>query len=556
MIRKFCATVVLGIATGAIGPFGTQICSAQKTVHRTPLDEYVHRPDDAFEWRVVSDQAVEGGRHYVIEVVSQRWLTPEEVDRTEWRHWLLMVVPEHRRTDIGLLWIGSGSNRSDAPSGPDERLQAIARATRTVVAEVKMVPNQPLVFHGDGQGRYEDDLIAYTWDQFLKTGDSRWPARNAMVKSAVRAMDVVSELTGRDKTSPQVQRFVVAGASKRGWTTWLTGAIDSRVIAIAPIVIDVLNVEPNIRHHFAAYGFWAPSVGDYVEHGITQRLDHPRMPELIRLVDPFAYRERLEKPKLILNASGDQFFPPDSSHYYFDELLGTKHVRYVPNADHGLKGTNAVDSLIAWYWAIVEGRPLPDLSWELGDGNRLAVYSGIEPTAVRLWQAHNAEARDFRLEAIGRAYQPRALVPAKEMAIPLQTPDRGWTASFVELEYDIGAPVPLVLSTEVFILPDVLPFAGKRPDLPPSITLRCRIDPAVARKIAGEPMPAEVAEWVDDPRISFAAGDSERAILQMNWVPKGRFEPSAEAVAAWLGGLGGDALDFRLESGRAEPLGP
>ena len=36
-------------------------------------------------------------------------------------------------------------------------------------------------------------------------------------------------------------------------------------------------------------------------------------------------------PKFMLNASGDQFFLPDSSQFYFDDLRGEKHLRYVPN---------------------------------------------------------------------------------------------------------------------------------------------------------------------------------------------------------------------------------
>lgn len=29
--------------------------------------------------------------------------------------------------------------------------------------------------------------------------------------------------------------------TQRGWTTWLTGAVDKRVVAIVPVVMDELN---------------------------------------------------------------------------------------------------------------------------------------------------------------------------------------------------------------------------------------------------------------------------------------------------------------------------
>jgi PhoPQ-activated pathogenicity-related protein len=106
-----------------------------------------------------------------------------------------------------------------------------------------MAPNQPLVLHHDGVPRKEDDFIAYTWDQFLKTGDETWPARLPMVKSAVRAMDCVQELLASDQGGRvPIEKFVVAGGSKRGWTTWCTAAVDQRVAAIIPVVVDVVNV--------------------------------------------------------------------------------------------------------------------------------------------------------------------------------------------------------------------------------------------------------------------------------------------------------------------------
>ncbi|MFO0942292.1 MAG: PhoPQ-activated protein PqaA family protein, partial [Pirellulales bacterium] len=254
---------------------------AQAQPKETPLDRYVNKPDPSFSWKVVSTKNVEGLTLVTMDVVSQNWLTPDKVNRTEWRHWVTVAFPSKVKSNIGFLMIGGGSNKDTTPPNPDDRILQIAKATGTAVAELKMVPNQPLIFHNDGVSRTEDDLIGYTWDQFLKTGDPEWPARNPMVKSAVRAMDAITEMmASEDGGKQKVDKFVVAGGSKRGWTTWITGAVDKRVVGIIPIVIDVVNVNTSMQHHFAAYGFWAPAVGNYVQHSIMQRMDHPKIKDL------------------------------------------------------------------------------------------------------------------------------------------------------------------------------------------------------------------------------------------------------------------------------------
>ena len=142
----------------------------------------------------------------------------------------------------------------------------IALTTQSVVVELRNVLTIRVVFANDGgRERVEDEMIAYTWDKFLRTGDERWPARLPMTKAVVRAMDAVTAFCAKPPAgaAAAIDRFVVAGASKRGWTTWTTAAVDKRVVAIVPIVIDVLNVEPSFDHHYRAYGFYAPSVKDY-----------------------------------------------------------------------------------------------------------------------------------------------------------------------------------------------------------------------------------------------------------------------------------------------------
>jgi PhoPQ-activated pathogenicity-related protein len=464
-----------GWIAGGLVLIGTRIVTAQSGLAREPfvtplnqeltaLDRYVTTPDPSYQWQVVFTQTSLEGTAYTVELTSQTWLTSEEVDRPIWKHWLTVIRPKNATSNTALLYIGGGSNGGEAPEKPEARLTQIATATQSVVAELRMVPNQPLIFHQDGVPRKEDDLIAYTWDQFLKTGDDRWPARLPMVKSVVRAMDAVQELFGQDNDpNHQIDQFVVAGGSKRGWTTWMTAAVDQRVVAIAPIVIDVLNVDVSMRHHYSAYGFWAPAIGDYVRHEIMQRRNWPRYADLIQLEDPFAYRDRLTMPKCVINATGDQFFCPDSSQFYFDELPGEKHLSYVPNGDHSLDGTKALETLIAFHYAIVHDIPRPTCTWEYDVQGNLSVKCSQPPDRVTLWQAGNANARDFRVETIGRAYRGRELKASSDGSFDarLEAPNEGWTASFVQCEFDIGAPVPLRLSTNVKVLPDELPYVDK-----------------------------------------------------------------------------------------------
>ena len=445
----------------------TVVCSLVGTLRseETGLDKYITKPDASYSWKVVKTIPGPGLTTFVIDMKSQTWRTKEEVDRTLWQHWLVVARPDNVTADTALLFIGGGRNGGDPPQGPDERIMKLAMGSQSVVATLTMIPNQALTFNGDGKPRVEDDLIAYTWEQYFKTGDPTWPARNPMAKSAVRAMDTITALMASQQGGQRtVDKFMVAGGSKRGWTTWITGAVDKRVVAISPIVIDVLNVQESMRHHYAAYGFWAPSVGDYVEHKIFQRLGTPEMAELQRLVDPFFYRDRLTMPKFILNASGDQFFLPDSSQFYFADLKGDKYLRYVPNADHSLGDTDAVESLLAFYLTVLHKKQRPQIDWSFEEDGSIRVVSKVAPAQVLLWQATNPQARDFRVESLGKKYTSSVLQTQEDgVYVGRVAPAKGWTAFFVELTYDIGEKVPFKLTTAVRVVPDTLPFADKDP---------------------------------------------------------------------------------------------
>ena len=431
----------------------------------TALDRYVAQPDPSYKWEVVREIPGPGVTSWVLKLTSQTWRKAGEVDRTVWEHWLIVTRPDEVKHDEALLMIGGGNNKDEKPPGKvDPFFLRLAAGTQSVVAYLGMVPNQPLVFENDGKGRYEDDLIGWTWSKFLETGDENWPARLPMVKSVVRAMDAVQAFCRTEQgKKTRVERFVVAGGSKRGWTTWMTASVDKRVAAIIPIVIDVLNVVPSMKHHHAAYGFWAPAIGDYVNHDIPGRLDDPRMKELMAIEDPYEVRERFKMPKFVINATGDQFFLPDSWKFYFDAIPGEKYVRYVANGDHSLKDTDATESVAAYYHAIINDRPRPRFAWKVRDDGSIVVDPADRPKEVVLWQAVNPDARDFRVDTIGRTWK-RTVVPRQSFGryrVKVEPPKRGWIAFMVELTFESGTEFPFKFTTGVKVLPETLPFKDK-----------------------------------------------------------------------------------------------
>jgi len=271
-----------------------------------------------------------------------------------------------------------------------------------------------------------------------------WAVHLAMTKAAVRAMDTLQTFAA--SKGKQIKDFLVLGGSKRGWTTWLAAAVDRRVKAIAPASIDMLNASIDMLnlgrqfiHHWEAYGFFAPALNDYVAFDLPCRMQTPQGKALLQVVDPYSYRDRYTLPKLILNATGDQFFATDSSRFYYADLPGPKGLRYTPNTDHK-QGEETIINALAWMDDILGNKTSPQIAWTLEENGALRVSPTTQPKQVRLWQATNLGARDFRLEAIGPVWTSQVLQPNADgpnadgrYVGTVQQPATGWTAFLVEV---------------------------------------------------------------------------------------------------------------------------
>lgn len=414
----------------------------------TTLDDFVYAIDPTYGYSVYSTTIFLTHTRYCLSMISGQWRDATEVNRTQWEHWVTLYVPHFLLHDTALLHIDGGSNGSPPDfTSLDEFAAPIAVLTGSVVVNLGQVPNQPLTFAGETQSRTEDALIAYSWKKFLEEpADVTWPAQLPMTRAAVRAMDAVQSFMSVVRPSNSIDHFVVAGASKRGWTTWLTAAAENgplggqHVSAIVPIVIDVLNMEKSLEHHYKVYGFWAPAVHDYVDAGIMDYIGTPEISALADIVDPYVYLDRLTMPKFIYNSTGDQFFVTDSWKFYYDDLSEPKRLRYFPNTDHSMSqlsdGFLEIFGIYATFLSNgVAG--IPQYSWEIIDNETIRLQTSEPGVTVKLWQAVNSQARDFRYEVIGAGYLETILSDQGGGIYTggVNVPEEGWKAFLIEVSF-------------------------------------------------------------------------------------------------------------------------
>jgi PhoPQ-activated pathogenicity-related protein len=364
-------------------------------------------------------------------------------------HELSLFVPGNvpAGTTTALYWIDGGSARgvpaAGAPAEPSSAIRTlapIATAAGLPAAVIRQVPYQPMF-----SGLQEDDLIAHTFTEFARTGDGTWPLLLPMVKAAVAGMDAVVALAADRQLD--IGRFVVTGASKRGWTTWLTAATDERVVGIVPLVIDMLALDRHLRLQVESFGGLSDQLVPYSSRGIDKLLATDRGGELIEIVDPFRYRKRLALPKLIALGTNDPYWPLGAVDLYREELPGPHWVSYCPNAGHGLPILRIAGLVAAMGRHAAGAEPLPHVSWRfVADGEEEAclLHADGAPERITLWQAA-APTRDFR-QAKWSAAEVAGRGP--DWRIPLSTARDGWTAAFAELHYTRPA-VPLILSTAI-----------------------------------------------------------------------------------------------------------
>ena len=418
------------------------------TTPENALSTYLNNGDTTYHWEIQNSYDILDVKAYDLLLTSQQWR------EYTWKHQLTILIPSDIQHSGALLWITGGSLRDGLPrwtSQTDEEIWTFgiaAESNHAVVAVLRQTPNQPLY---DDLG--EDALISYTLHNFKKDGDYSWPLLFPMVKSAVRAMDAIQEFS-KETADHEITGFLVSVASKRGWTTWLTGASDSRVKAIAPAVIDVLNMPVNLDYQVEVWGDYSIEIADYVDLGIPQTVHTEQGDAITAMIDPYSYRDKLTMPKLILIGTNDPYWPVDAVKNYFNDLKGENFIHYVANAGHDLNGgQHARWSLYAFFCNTFAHIPYAECSWEASE-TTAGVTLNVEGSAnaikaAYLWSADSQD-RDFRDE-VWSSTDLDALDNSR-VNTAVNFPETGFRAFYIDLKYKDLYGREYTKSTRMFVV--------------------------------------------------------------------------------------------------------
>eukprot|EP01084_Bolivina_argentea_P007444 13970_1 len=422
---------------------------ASGQTYDTPLDTYVNAADPTYKYvdtGIKTSGTNIAGRWtaYLLNMTSQTWLNETYVNKPVWWHWLWVIIPDEvRHTDWGTVVVTGNKNSAQWPNKNEEYFrcaQYVATHTKTILSVLYYIPNEPLIFYNDPKhkSRSEDAIIAFGWNQYLQLYNEdinneyryNWLVLFPMTKAVVKAMDTMTDYLSSNKFNNKynIQRFGIAGASKRGWTTWLTAAVDKRVEVFIPMVFDMENMHRSLHHMWKAYGGWTFAFEDYYDENITQYLDTDGFLSIMNATDPIMFFDRYAgKYKMPIDAVNDEFFMTDDEYYWWNEFPEPRWFQMNPDAEHSL--ITAIEELVptlsTFTTLYLEDYPMPTIEWQVDNitGNISISFKGNTSQIVEavVWHGRSCSThmRDFRL--INLDHPCRCGVPGGGYCINLES---------------------------------------------------------------------------------------------------------------------------------------
>lgn len=357
----------------------------------------------------------------VVEMTSGTW------QGAEWKHRIVVVEPEDCVSRSACYLEITGDDAGD----PDlAYAQALAAHLKIPVAVMFGVPNQPL------WDMVEDDLVAHSFERYMLSGDAEWPILVPMVRAGIAAIEVLV-----DWSLGRFNSFVIGGASKRAWTTWLlAGMGDPRIKGIVPVAFDNLDMADQLKHQVALWKQTSPMLDDYTRRMLHETAFSDEGEALRFLVDPARHLGQINVPVFSVSGSNDPFWAFDAVSRYYKRLPASSAVQFVPNMGHSIGEWDYRLSSVGAFVRNCLGLgnfPRATFEWNLGDRLlTLGCSHDTAPDKVRVWGTTSEDYwfadKEFFVDLLPEA---RVVLPRREEYNQ---------AVFMELEYTVdGSPVRL-----------------------------------------------------------------------------------------------------------------
>lgn len=334
------------------------------------------------KWELINKREVQNATIYQLIMDSGVWVD------TQWKHNLEIIVPKPQVNSDHIMLFVTG-DRSQNEVDQREALDLLP-LVKLPIAILYDVPNQPLF-----ENLREDALIARSFRLFLDSGDKNLPALVPMVRAVRHAMTVLSEFSPPQKDS---YKFVLSGASKRGWTTYLAATQDNRIVGIIPEAFNMLNIRQQLKTMSEQFQGLSEAISDYTAEGLHNDIDEPRGLELLSIVDPYEYRNRLLQPILCIVGTNDRFWNLNALDFFWEQLPARKSVYFVPNTGHSVPLNADITTLrAAFIRSVIDNTSLPSLTavWKDNTKSIRVELNSEEGIFATLWVAES-DSMDFR----------------------------------------------------------------------------------------------------------------------------------------------------------------
>ncbi len=331
------------------------------------------RDRQSFRWQFVSQTR----GVTTLQMTSQSW------KGTQWKHRIVIYQPRKLQfPDAATLFLTTQPLPLDWITG-----QRAADAIGAPFVIVYDVPNQPL------WNRTENGLFGYTVSRALQSGDGSWSLAFPMARAAVRALDAVDAYDASIK-APVIKRWMLVGFSKRGLAAWLA-ATDARVKGLVSLAYNNLDTPKQAAAQRADWGELSPRLKPYLEGGVEAAMATPRGQKILATWDPIQFRASLNKPKLVVDATGNDYWTLRAFDQYADALPGITNFLMVPGTDHYMIGAfnQVFGAATAWTHWTLSGRALPQPALKrTGEIWRFDAPNASAATLYFAWSKNN----DFR----------------------------------------------------------------------------------------------------------------------------------------------------------------